>query len=497
MRSAKKKRTSVFTKTVVDFAVEQFSCKDDSVLSALNKHSKEFFWSIRVGDSITPLDVRMHVDKSPGCAAQVKISCEDRGQETVLFPQDAAGTGKLKTDFVYSWPFRGIIPDIDKRGVYELKCALNSSPNPWHPARVLKQRPDGNFEVACYVPDGMSGEREVYFPAVPAADLREAATQRPVRVPERALCLEVPQEDPVKGATLKVDGEFITHYFARPSPSTEQAASIRNKVIMKVDKNRTQVVADIGNNMLQQYLNVIAQQVSWQPQKLRTSWRIGIGPWAEHTIEVEKKYKSSKVVTLTVDGATLVESAAEDIDVEGAWRCEWNFNFSTRIDFQLYETNRDAVPLDSTATVTQVNKCAHRLAVVIPTEERDLSKAQLYVNDVEFKALERKLEPHPESDLRVDPEVIWGMYRIKVPYQVNLEAPAASMAFEQAIQQGAQAVPQMFDGLFNCSIFNCCSRPTSTLVDDHVVRPARPQGYNTADARPPNVYDPGAPYAAH
>merc|ERR1712137_20858 len=80
-------------------------------------------------------------------------------------------------------------------------------------------------------------------------------------------------------------------------------------------------------------------------------WTIAIGKDAIHTITLEKTSKS-KVVTLSVDGALLIESNAEDLDCPTEqWECSFRFKGERVVNFEVHETNVDGDPQDTTSVV--------------------------------------------------------------------------------------------------------------------------------------------------
>merc|ERR1719345_168681 len=115
------------------------------------------------------------------------------------------------------------------------------------------------------------------------------------------------------------------------------------------------------------------------PGKLRYAWTLMIGPWARHRIEVEKKHKRSKAVTITVDGEVLVEANAEDIECdEDNFDCRFTFRGTRRIDWEVYESNTDGAVLDSKATVNQKMPYSVEALVTLPVEGA-LANAELFI----------------------------------------------------------------------------------------------------------------------
>jgi hypothetical protein len=162
----------------------------------------------------------------------------------------------------------------------------------------------------------------VSYPAVRAADIREAVTGREFQVPQRTLALEVPVKDPTH-AILCVDGhDLITHYFARATPPPSVGPKMIN---VEVSKDRENAEVDVGHSVLEHYLSNEVRAVTHTAEKRKCSWTLQVGPFAEHTIQIESKI-TSRIITLTVDGVKLVEASAEDLDCPGDhWECKFRF----------------------------------------------------------------------------------------------------------------------------------------------------------------------------
>jgi hypothetical protein len=270
------------------------------------------------------------------------------------------------------------------------------------------------------------GWKEVALPAVHSRDIRMVGSQKPVDAPERVLFLEVPANDPLH-ATLCLDNkELLTHYFGRQTPEPGKVAN-EPKVAFHVNKERTQVSGNVGHSFLTQFLQQKPTIVNQAGTKLKHSWTIRIGPYSEHTIEIEKKYKSSKIATLTVDGSTLVEAAPEDLDIKGdVWECTFFLKGEKSIDFNVFETNADGQPTSNNvpATVTMRRRHACECKVTI-RDPSNMGNSEFRIDGTLFRDLDDTPTSHTEENItNVAPEVFRMTYQMPVPYKINYAAPA-------------------------------------------------------------------------
>jgi len=430
-------RTQSINTKQLDFMVTHFSSHDSSVLRKLGQHSKELKWKVQPGVGAKTIEITIHVDKSVVTSARVYVmSDKDR-----IFPTNGEDQSKMVQDFRYHWPFRGTIKGFNEKGFFEMrpKTAMEQ----WLPAIITEQRSDGLFEVTAFTSDpSTGGMREVVQPAVSVSDIREARTKKPLVVPESKLMLEVPYKDPLH-ATLSVDmgsgeeAQMITHYFARPSPCLP-AGQKAPRVAIDVSKDHKKVTANVGHTVLAHFKSGEVRAVNSDPAKKKHDWTVQLGPFAEHTICVEKKW-TSKIVTLLVDGECFVESSAEDIDCESnCFECKFRFVGERCIDMNVFETNSDGVTLDTKGTVVNRTKYTHECVVSVQ-DLHDLSSATLTVDGNDFLSLPVKPEPHQENNLEMDVKAMELHYGLVVPYKVNESAPA-----------GAALMAKKLTGFFGC-----------------------------------------------
>jgi hypothetical protein len=305
---------------------------------------------------------------------------------------------------------------------------------------------------------------EVKYPAVDKANLREASTGKPLMVPEDALILEVPKQDPLHATLKMADGDFVTHHFGRPSPPVSVH---ENELRFKVSKDRSRVTADVGHSVLKSFVEDEVQQVmSDASQRLRKMWTFQLGPFAEHTVEITKNYTLGKIITLLVDGEVLVECIPAEIGCDGSeWHCTFKFFGERVMDFEVYKTNKDGTPLDATDHVKHRQKYEHECTVVVPND-RDFSSAKLFIDGVHFTDLTVKAPDHEERTLAMDPLALQHQYGIMTPYKVDHSAPSDLMAFTQNLMVKAD-VGKGVAGFFGCQLWQNCT--TCSSAKDEVV----------------------------
>lgn len=452
----RKMRTQVLDRKAVDFMVLQFSAHDDSMLNTLGKHNKECRWKIQASLESPLLDIVVAIDKSLVGKPQVNITCDT---EQVFPPRDSNSKHQvLREDFEMKWPFRGSAKGINEKNWFEIRPATNNVEQ-WFPATITKQRDDGRFEALVEMPNGTGGVNQVKFDALKKEDIREASSKKPLNLPERFFVLMVPMENPLL-AEIKIDGtELVTHYFARPTPVPRQT-HCRSKITCKVDKDRRKVNADIGHVALSRFLSMEPRAVKSEPGTLRHAWTVQIGPWAQHRIEIEKRHKRSKAVTITVDGEVLVEATADDIECsgeDGSFDCRFSFRGQRCIDYEVHETNKDGEPLSTKATVSQKQKFTVDVVVTMP-DDKNLHTTELFLDGVNFKALTPVADEHTEENLSIDVQAMQMSFGLNVPFKVNKDAPSGLLSMTAKAQDAAGSVGGFFSNLFGGSslLEGCC-----------------------------------------
>lgn len=453
MPNTYRKRTVNIDVNEVDFMVTEFTSYDSSFLRALGSHSKVEKWKVHVTGREEAIEIEVQVDKGVVGGPEVCIKVD--GQQ--LFPkQGKSKKAKLKEDFLYKWPFRGQARGINEPFFYEVQPPISEAgASVWHPATVMSQREDGNFEVLVQTPCNeatIKEIREVCYPALPARYIRDASTNEQIHVPHRVLILKVPKRDPLQ-AMLSVDGFLITHFLGRLTT----VRGDETRIVLTVNKARTIVTGNVGHSVLVHQLSGEPRRVEWSGTKQKVSWTVQIGPFCEHLLELEKKRQFSKVFTLSIDGTILVESSGDDIDndFDGLWYCQFRLIGMRELDFSVFETTRHGDPLDSMAIVSRSFSGVHMCEITVH-DEKDLSSTELRINDVNFKRLLPKAEPHPEPNLAVKIDAMQAQYDLRVPYKVNDDAA------DTGIGLSIWAIVQ------ECGfsrLLNCCSRPAMMPVE--------------------------------
>jgi len=256
--------------------------------------------------------------------------------------------------------------------------------------------------------------------------LREALSMKPLTVPENCLMLEVPKQDPLHAVLSLANGELVTHHFGRPSPP--RVASQKNsEIAVKVSKDRTTLTASAGHQVISHFVSGEVQAKTSEAERLRHSWIIQVGPFAEHKVEILKKHTLGKAVTLVVDGQVLVEGTAWEIGCEGnEWDCKFRFIGERVIDFEVYKTNAEGGVLDETGHVKDRRRYVHECYVTIPNE-RDFSSARFFVDGLPFTGLPMEAQRYNEPNLTTSPLAAQHSYCITTPFLVERYAPSNMM----------------------------------------------------------------------
>lgn len=414
--------------------VLQYTCRDQSVITTLSTSCQESNWKIAVGGGSHVIDLKLIVDTHLVGKPSVGVVCNGKH----IFPHSDNDRAKLKEDLKWQCPFRGTIVGIGERNCFEFKPEHGDG-DLWYAATVLEQREDGLFKVAVSMPAGEGGLRVVEFPAVKEELLREAEGQkRPVKTPLRSLILQVPMADP-KSSTLSVDGStLMTHFFSRPTPapSKEQGGSsltgllTPTRTLFRVSRDGSQVTSELGHDQLSHFLSGQVKQIAQDASKDRRTWRLQIGPFATHEIELERKYRFNKTISLTVDGELLVESTAEDLESpEGIWQCNFRFSGEKFVDWEVFEKSPSGQTLRMQAVVSDKRPYSHECVVSFPVEEAlasqmDLSVATLVIDGIEYLELPKGLQAVEEEGLTLDVQALKGSYSLSVPTKVNTSPPS-------------------------------------------------------------------------
>jgi hypothetical protein len=423
-----------------------------------NKHCNELRWKVVPALGVEPLTICVQVEKRRMSSPEVRVSCN----EETLFPSPLSGHTKeaLHEDFSYCWPFRGEVEGIRRAGVYEVRLRLSGGVLQWFAATITKQRDDGLLEVRAYVPHEAGGTRELDLPAMHADDLRNKETEEPLKLQARYLMLKVPHSNPLD-AVLRVDGESVAKHLAWPFQRALASGALGSCVPLQVSSDRKRVSANVGHGTLSHFLSgEIRAKARDRDQQHRQRWTIQVGPLTEHTIELERKANSSKILELKVDGLPFVQASAQDLDCSGAWECSFRLVGERVLDFDVPETDKDGHLLARRAHVKQPCKYSHMCSVRLPVEG-DLRAATLAVDGVHFEGLARARRACVEDRLEMQSEAFQFVYGLAIPFHVNETPPNVLQATYESM---AVAVQDYLPSLFACSAVAAQGEEEMTMV---------------------------------
>lgn len=444
-------------------------------MAQLGQASKQSTWVVQAGREAKPIEIKLHVDRKILTSPEVGV--EFGGQR--VFPLSGYhSTGKLREDFIQQLPFRAVAKDIGQPDAVEIRPAAfrTMEGQQWFTATLMRQRPDGLFEALAWMPDAQGGFKQVAYPAIPARDIRYRSTGSPFVLPERVLRLQVPAADPLH-ATLTIDNnELVTHFFGRPTPNPAQDVPV---VLMKVSKDHQTITSNVGHQVFSHHMSQdvrLVKQFNGRGSYSRT-WVIQIGPFAEHTIDLQYHW-TSKLMSLNIDGEKLVEAAAEDIDSpQDRWECKFRFVGERRIDYEVHESNKDGMVLDSKSVVSQKQKYTREC--VVSVRDSDVASAELMVdatgsgNWVSFRDLMLKREVHREDELRTSAVGLYATYGVSIPHKVNEQAPCGlagvlngSLAGIRDIVAGTDDATSAQGGIFG-GAFHCCMQSPRVVVESN------------------------------
>jgi len=426
----RRRSTECIARDDVEFMVARYRCLDSGALPALGRSCLEWSWLVKVGGGST-LDIKLTVDTHIVGQPEVSLML---GDQCIFPPLGSAEKAKLREDLRWHFPFRAQVTGIGELHRYEMRPEKDDG-DLWYPATITRQREDGLFEVTARMPAAGEGPaKEVKFPAVRWESLRNAETKVTVAPKMRSLVLTVPCKDP-KNSVLMVDSAtsstLITHFFARltPSPTQELALAAipegrneRPRISFSVAKDRSTVACSVGPAVLEHFLNGEVRSCSSETSGHRVQWRLQIGPFALHVIEVERKYLLSTALTLTVDDEILCEALPEDLESPAdMWECSFRFLGEKFLDFEVYEQTSAGSTLDSKGQVTKRIAYSHECVVSLPIA--DFHSARLLIDGKEFEELPGFREVHPEKKLVAAPEALQLSYQLEVPVKRVQQAP--------------------------------------------------------------------------
>jgi len=452
----RRQRTLCTDRTELDIMVSGFTSHDSTVGSVIGRNCKEMQWKVMYDRDAVPIDIKLHVQEHKLHSNEVHI--ESNGQP-IFQGAGLQAKARMTEDFLYKWPFRATIRGINEVNFFEVHLP-HFADNVWFPATITSQREDGFFEVRAQEPDANGRIVEIMYPAVHKDTLREAASQKPLAVPENSLMLEVPKQDPLRASLRVANGELVTHHFGRPSPPVASTKQLP-ELALKVSKDRSKVTANVGHSKLTHFVSGEVRAMNFDVERLSHSWTVQIGPFAQHTVQILKKHTLGKIVTLMVDGEVLVESSAADIGCEGKeWQCQFRFVGERVLDFEVYKTNTDGAPLDETDHVKEKRRYVHECSVTIPNDW-NFGTAHFFIDGIPFNELPVEPQEREESTLTMDPLAMQQIYGIATPYKVDKNAPSNIMVLAHHVFVKADDSRKAAGGFFA----RCCDC-NSVLKDE-------------------------------
>lgn len=469
----RRQRTLTTDRYELDVMVVGFSAHDSSVGNALGRNCKELKWRVMYDLHSEPIDICVRVQEHKLHYNGVSVECNGRP----IFQGEGGQKAKMIEDLHYQWPFRASIRGLGEPDLFELRMPYMHGET-WVPATITCQREDGFFEATAFQYGSGGWHKQMPIPAVSRKDIREKTTGAPPAVPECCLHLHVPHQDPLR-ASLSMDGsgEQITHCFGRPSPPPVAKGQELAKVRFQVSQDRRVVSADVGHATLHHFVSGEVRAVNQEFARMKHLWRFQLGPFAEHTVEVVKKYTLGTILTLIVDGEVLVEAAASDLGVKsGEWKCDFRFVGERLLNFEVHKTNKEGTVLPEKGSIEQIRKYTHQCSVLIPNDWEfstgicRADTAQFFIDGTAFGELPVVMPKHEEPNLKLDARALQQLYNITTPYVVDHAAPSTMMVMTNNVLQQAdehrQAATQAVTGLFSSSLWTgCCKAPTPEGVE--------------------------------
>jgi len=313
-------RTENIETDQLEFFVEEFCCKEQASVPSLGAHDKVMRWKIRVvgveGQHLAPAPaigappppdedagprpavcqtkvIEVHVSK--GAASRqnrTEVSVVSDFESIFPGPSVEKAMSRMKEDFNYNWKFRGTVPFLGRAGFYQLdQGKLFEGPggdSNWIECTIQEQRPDGLFEISAAANPSRPSEMTTY-PGISPALMRTKAAEKPLEVPQHVLAISVPKDAPHQ-TTLLVDNRPMTLFLGRGSPKGSDGSFGGPTEAMKifVEKDRKNCTVYAGHSLLTHYLSGEPMAGEVKPSKLKKSWVLQLGPFAEHVIEIEE-----------------------------------------------------------------------------------------------------------------------------------------------------------------------------------------------------------------
>jgi len=465
----------------------EFVCQDESFMSALGSHSKAFTWIVEGGRK-NPVNISLQVEKKMMGKAEILVKEDDRK----LFPSgNSDAKASLPEDFVQRWNFCGRAAGLHEEYFYEVEFpatddhAENEDAPPqqsaWYPATLTRQLEDGLFEVLACVPDGRGGFNEVVRNAVNSTELRERHTHKRIHVPWRYVKLTIPKSNPLEATFRSDKDESILQFLAMPTPpAVGLDAEVASTLTLRVDRGRSFVESDVSVAAFDHFMTGEVRRGDTQAERWRKDWALQLGPFAEHSMTIEKG-EHAGVLRLSVDGKRLVEASAQELNCsDGTWRCRFRFIGQRFLEFVVFETNNNGVSLSSQGTVLQESSVEHTCSLEVQSL-LDLSTAMLQIDGRDFMQLPPKVST-PGGGHKAPLDSLRQVYGLHVPYKTNdsytgkasttfldhLEPLTAAVSAGKSADTESSLASWFVDLK---SIWHACTTPTRVPSEDGVPTP--------------------------
>lgn len=209
-----------------------------------------------------------------------------------------------------------------------------------------------------------------------------------------------------------------------------------------MSKDRTNVTGDVGHGKLKDALDATkpgykVRSKGCTKTKLKCEWNIQIGAFGEHHIVAEKKSKSSKEVSVTIDGNLVVGGSAADLGGT-EWSADVAIQGGLALKYKLHKTDTSGVVMDQSEIVTKMLLHSNTMRISVP-DLSNLGTAMLECDDVEYSDLQQYKVPPPEPMIDGSLETFEMTHDMSVPYLVDdASAPRGFVSdFAKLIPGGA------------------------------------------------------------
>jgi len=201
----------------------------------------------------------------------------------------------------------------------------------------------------------------------------------------------------------------------------------------EVSKNRSKVTFTCGLEHLKRFLQHEVRAVGSHAPKpmltaaLKKSWSVQVGTCTPHWITLEKKYKSSKIVTLSIDDDVIAQASAEDLEndfnVGEFWYADFQLMGERFVEYLVYEVDQHSNTLDSQSKVRTPLRFSIPCRVSAPRGD-DMSCARLTVDGRDFSQLpvvrfDELNGTAAQQQLEISPEALNLQLGLVVPYKIR------------------------------------------------------------------------------